>query len=109
MGLIRKAVSLSTLGIVPFRNRQERQYRVAKQTRNAARAMVVQQGVGLNLQRDQYAATIQIAAQQAAAMGLDSVPAGWYQDPRNTRYEIFWDGETWIMQTRRLTRQRSSA
>ncbi|MHA7862429.1 DUF2510 domain-containing protein [Tessaracoccus sp. Y36] len=60
MGLFRKAVSLSTLGVVSYRSKDERVLRAAKQTakyskqaRNAARAQVVQGGVGLDLQRQQ--------------------------------------------------------
>ena len=51
MGLIRKTMSLSTLGLVSFRNKEERTTRYARQTRNAARAQVAQQAMALEHQR----------------------------------------------------------
>ncbi len=51
MGLLRKTMSLSTLGLVSFRNKEERTTRYTRQTRNAARAQVVQQAMSLEHQR----------------------------------------------------------
>ena len=42
MGLLRKTMSFSTAGLVPYRNKEERATKYAKQTRNAARALVAQ-------------------------------------------------------------------
>ena len=51
MGLIRKTMSLSTLGLVSFRDKEERTTRYTRQTRNAARAQVAQQAMALEHQR----------------------------------------------------------
>lgn len=47
MGLTRKTMSICTLGLVPYRSRDERQMRYAKQTRNAARASVAMEAAQL--------------------------------------------------------------
>lgn len=47
MGLTRKTMSICTLGLVPFRDRAERQARYARQTRNAARASVAMEAAQL--------------------------------------------------------------
>ena len=51
MGLLRKTMSLSTMGLVSFRNKEERTTRYTRQTRNAARAQVAQQAMALEHQR----------------------------------------------------------
>ena len=51
MGLIRKSMSVSTLGMVSYRSKEDRAAKYAKQTRNAARAQVAQQALALEHQR----------------------------------------------------------
>ncbi len=51
MGLLRKTMSLSTLGLVSFRDKEDRMTRYTRQTRNAARAQVAQQAMALEHQR----------------------------------------------------------
>ncbi len=55
MGLTRKFLSVSSLGLISFRSRDERMEKFAKQTRNATRAAVAQRATGLELPRDQLA------------------------------------------------------
>ncbi|MGO1950854.1 MAG: hypothetical protein ACTH1D_14555 [Mycobacteriaceae bacterium] len=64
MGIIRKTMSVSTLGMVSYRSNSEKSARAnkksakyAKQSRNAARAQVAQNGLMLNAQREQLEAT----------------------------------------------------
>lgn len=47
MGITRKTLSICTLGLIPYRNREERQTRYARQTRNAARASVAMEAAQL--------------------------------------------------------------
>lgn len=68
MGLFRKTMSLSSLGMVSYRSKDERNLRAVKQTakyskqaRNAARANVAQNALDLQLQREQ----LEYAQQQA--------------------------------------------
>lgn len=55
MGLIRKSMSLGTMGMVSYRNKDERALAYAKRTRNAARAHVAQTAMMLEHQRQQIA------------------------------------------------------
>jgi hypothetical protein len=66
VGLFRKTMSLSTLGLVSFRNGDDRSTRIAKQTRNAARAQVAQQAMALEHQRQLIAHAEYAAAQREA-------------------------------------------
>lgn len=56
MGITRKLMSLSTLGMVSYRDKGERANRYARQTRNAARAQVAQNAAQLEVARQQLAA-----------------------------------------------------
>ena len=49
-------MSLSTMGLVNFRNEKERTAKYTKQTRNAARVQVLQKAEALELQRQQLQA-----------------------------------------------------
>ncbi len=107
MGLLRKTMSVSTVGLVPYRNKEERAAKYAKQTRNAARALVAQQAVDLQLQREQAEGVRQLnaqaearrieaarQAQRAVEVSPSGPPPGWYKDPEGemTRW---WDGTAW--------------
>lgn len=81
MGIIRKATSLGTMGLVSFRNGSERAAKYSKQTRNAARAQVAQQAMNLELQRQQLAALDHANVREATKP--NATPAGGYPDPGN--------------------------
>lgn len=93
MGIIRKTISISTAGVVPFRNTDERTAKYTKQTRNAARAQVVQQGVNLDLQRQQLAALNHANVREEARP--NTTPANWYPDPGNPAFVRWYDGAQW--------------
>jgi Protein of unknown function (DUF2510) len=121
MGLIRKTASISTLGIIKFRSNGEQTRRLAKQTRNATRAQVVQNQVLIATQRAQLEAQIQANAYQMArdiapiqqpmpfppvaprlALPAASVQLspGWYADPTDPRALCWWDGRDWHPNTK---------
>lgn len=93
MGIIRKTMSVSTLGVVSYRNKDERGLKYSKQTRNAARAQVIQQAVSLDLQRQQLAALDH--ANTREEMRPQATPAGWYPDPGNPSVIRWFDGAQW--------------
>lgn len=103
MGLFRKVTSISTLGIVPYHNGQEKTARTqkraakyAKQTRNAARVGAVAGVVGVVQNHS--------AAKQAIPSGpMPTAPAGWYPDPTDPRRVCWWDGFQWHPETQRWT------
>ncbi len=106
MGLLRKTMSVSSAGLVPYRNKEERAAKYAKQTRNAARALVAQQAVDLQVQREQAEGMSQLNAQaearrieaahqsQRPASAPSGPPPGWYQDP-DGELTRWWDGTSW--------------
>ena len=93
MGIIRKTMSVSTLGVVSYRNGQERGLKYSKQTRNAARAQVVQQAVALDLQRQQLAALDHANVREE--LRPQTSPANWYPDPGNPGFVRWFDGCQW--------------
>lgn len=102
MGLMRKAASISTLGLVKYRSDSEQSKRIARQTRNAARAQVAQNQVMIAGQRAQLEAHVQGNGYQIARdatpaqAALPTVnPAGWYPDPTDSRAVCWWDGRQW--------------
>ena len=107
MGIFRKTMSVSTVGLVSYRNKDERATKIAKQTRNAARAQVAQQGVDLQIQREQAAQLAHLNAQtQARRWEAETQaiappppvqagpPPGWYKDPEGPS-QRWWDGVRW--------------
>jgi len=100
LGILRKTMSVSTLGVVPYRNKEERAAKVAKQTRNAARALVAQQAADLQIQREQAAQLAHLNAQaqarriEAAQQAPAGPPPGWYNDGSSTGLR-WWDGNRW--------------
>jgi len=119
VGIIRKTMSVSTLGMVSYRSNSERSARAnkqsakyAKQSRNAARAQVAQNGLMLDAQRQQLEATYQgngvrqaqyedvTAAQTPIAAPVMGMPAGWYQDPQDPTFICYWNGQAWDSSTR---------
>ncbi|WP_254924359.1 MULTISPECIES: DUF2510 domain-containing protein [unclassified Rhodococcus (in: high G+C Gram-positive bacteria)] len=93
MGIIRKTMSVGTLGIVSYRNDAERTSKYTKQTRNAARAQVVQQGVSLELQRQQLQAMNHANVREETRPV--TTPPGWYGDPGNPGFVRWFDGSQW--------------
>lgn len=89
MGRIRKTLSIGTLGVVRFRNAEEKTYRqVRKANRIAGKQLAVER---------------QIAAQQARSVvqqpAPPAPPAGWYPDPQQPHLVRWWDGAAWGPQT----------
>lgn len=119
MGIIRKTMSTSTLGLVDFRSDKERTARNTKQTRNAIRAQSKQQAEIAAQQAHaayQQAAFAQqqvnLAAAQLAATHNppipvapqpQQIPAGWYQQPGDQPGLMRWfDGVNWTEHTQPL-------
>jgi hypothetical protein len=119
MGLIRKSMSLSTLGLVDFRSDKERIARSSRRTDKAVRAQTKaqaeqhaaqMQAVAAQAQA-QLAATYQIqnaathqsqmaVMQQAAPPARQAPPAGWYADPQGDESLMRWfDGAQWTEHT----------
>lgn len=117
VGLIRKTMSLSTMGLVDFRSDKERTARYTRQTRNATRAQVAQNMRALDLQREQLAQAhvhhVEAQAQRIAPLNAQAVlgtgnpppppgpPAGWYPD-QVTGVQRWWDGSRWTEHTQPL-------
>ncbi len=112
VGLIRKTMSISTLGLVDFRSDKERTARYTRQTRNATRAQVAQNMQALELQREMLAQNhvqhVEAQAQRIAPLTPQAVlgpagpppagpPAGWYPD--QARQQRWWDGTRWTEHT----------
>lgn len=97
MGFLRKVTSVSTLGMVPYRNQVEKQVKYTKQARNAARVGAV---AGIVTARRQGQ---MMRADQAAAMVPPPpvLPAGWYPDAADTQFVVWWDGMRWFPESRR--------
>ena len=85
MGLIRKATSISTLGLVSYRTSGERAARYARQTRNAARLNNIQNMQMIELQRQQLEAET-----QAQVMRATQVAATQLQAPRQAPPALPW-------------------
>ena len=109
MGLLRKMTSVSTLGMVGYRSEKEQTKRIAKQTRNATRAQVIQNQAIIANQRAQLEAQIQnngyqrardLSPVQPLRQLPPSRPAGWYSDPDDPRALCWWDGQGWHPDTR---------
>lgn len=86
MGMIRKFMSVSTMGLVDFRSDKER---TAAYTRGARTQAKKQTKL---MQQQLEAQQALAAAQQAQAQ---QVPAGWYPDPQNPAVKRYWDGMQW--------------
>lgn len=111
MGLIRKTMSLTTGGIVNYRNKEERASKYAKQTRNAGRAQVAQTAMMLENQRKQLAAADHAnvreevrdmrATQPATPPAAPAAPpAGFYNDPEDSTVLRWFDGTQWTSMTK---------
>jgi hypothetical protein len=113
VGLIRKTMSISTMGLVDFRSDKERTARYTRQTRNATRAQVAQNMQALELQREMLAQNhvqhVEAQAQRIAPLTPQAVlgpgggpppvgpPAGWYPDQQGQ--QRWWDGTGWTEHT----------
>lgn len=101
MGITRKALSLSTAGMVSWRSKGERVERFTRQTRNAARAQVAQQAMSLEQQR-QLVNQGDVSAVRAEVqdMRTDLPLAGWFADQLDPSLLRWWDGFQWTNVTR---------
>lgn len=98
MGITRKLLSISTLGLIPYRNREERQLRYARQTRNAARAAVAFDAAQLQELRGirdgvDHGNIREERRYFERELGQGAPPPGWYQD--HTGATRWWDGIHW--------------
>jgi hypothetical protein len=105
MGIMRKTASISTLGLVKYRSDGEQARRIAKQTRNAARAQVAQNQILIANQRAQVEAQVQgngyqIARDVVPVQPQPALSAGWYPDPTDGRALCWWDGGQWLPHTK---------
>lgn len=102
VGLMRKMMSISTLGLIDYRSDKERIAKYTRQTRNATRAGIVQQAKMLNNQAKQLAQAhvhhVESAVQQHFhQQPVQGPPAGWYPDPQGTIR--WWDSYRWTERT----------
>jgi hypothetical protein len=102
MGLIRKTMSLSTMGIVDYRGKEERAAKYSKQTRNAARA---QTAMMLENQRKQLAAADHANVREEvrdmrSAPPAAAPPAGFYNDQQDPTILRWFDGSQWTSMTK---------
>lgn len=98
MGIIRKTLSLSTVGLVDFRSDKERAAAYGRGTRTQAKKQT-------KLMRQQLAAQEAAAQQMMPAPAVIPVlapapapqlpPAGWYQDANNPTVNRWFDGTQW--------------
>jgi len=106
VGLIRKTMSFGTMGVVSYRNKDERAVKYAKQTRNAARAQVVQNGLMLETQRQvvngiDHGNVREEVRDMRAAQTSAAPPAGFYTDPQGDATLLRWfDGTQWTDMTK---------
>lgn len=110
MGLIRKTMSMTTLGAVDFRSDKERtaaytkaaKKQAKKQTKIMEQQLAAQQAAA-NPQQSGWGARL-VAAAEAKKAELDaakhSTPAGWYPDQTTPGQVRYFDGTTWTNQTR---------
>lgn len=112
MGIIRKTMSASTVGLIDFRSDKERVARSARLTRKAVKEQTRQQAAYSNAQLEAQQHQIVIAAQQAALQQAalqqaalayvtppqqpspSGPPAGWYPTAQGDRMQ-WWDGYYW--------------
>jgi hypothetical protein len=89
MGLIRKTMSITTLGAVDFRSDKERTAAYSKGVRRQARKQT-------SLLREQNAMIQQMQAPEPIP---PSMPARWYPDPEGAPCLRYWDGKRWTRHT----------
>lgn len=112
MGLIRKTMSMTTLGAVDFRSDKERTAAYTKAAKKEAKKQTrlmeqqvaahhnpqpAQQGWGSRLIA---AAEAKKAELDAAKTPASETPAGWYPDQTTPGQVRYFDGTTWTNQTR---------
>lgn len=89
MGLIRKTMSMGTLGAVDFRSDKERTAAYTKAAKKEAKKQT-------KLQREQAA---RHRAEPATLAPPSTVAPGWYPEPSGQPCQRWWDGTTWTEQT----------
>lgn len=100
MGIIRKAMSISTLGAVDLRSDKER---IARSTRRTHRAIKDQTKYQVELAEAQAQAAALVAAASAAAQrapALGGPPPGWVTDQQDPSLLRWWDGQQYTGHTK---------
>lgn len=98
MGLIRKTMSVSTMGVIKYRTPAQSARRNARLTRRHNRIQSAATSAGAKYQRQQVQLMQQQLAMQQQAMlppqqqHFPGSPAGWYVDPYDPRFVRYWDG-----------------
>jgi hypothetical protein len=96
MGLIRKTLSASTLGLVDFRSDKERIARSGRRTDKG-----IQQQNKLIAEQNKLIAAVpqQPAPAPARQAPPAALPAGWYADVQQPHLVRWWDGTAWTPHT----------
>lgn len=98
MGITRKLMSVSTLGLVDFRSDKERTAAYTRGTRKYARRQALAAEKQLQLART-------APTYQAPPPSLQLPPPGWYLDPGIPGLLRWWDGQRYTEHTQPLPPQ----
>lgn len=93
MGLIRKTMSVTTLGFIDFQSDKERVARSARLTKQATRRGNRLIGKQTRAQRRQHREMMAVQSMQVPMMPTQPAP-GWYADAQ-PGYMRWWDGMRW--------------
>lgn len=107
MGVTRKFLSVSTVGLVRFRTANERTARHTRQTRDIMRRQSADDAFArawANRKAKKYARENAADAERfrrlgAAATNPSNPPEGWYVDPADDNIIRWWDGKAWTEHT----------